>query len=138
MLITKQCKTPTTEINMRKRLKYKYSTRVFDLIEICVCGPGDDTLSQANESARFEVQLRHRIIIASTNVLHTFPCRIKRRRGWKCSARPVKLLFQHVQRVHAHASAFPRIEFGPAKFESRESTVPCFIAGRYSFVQCIK
>lgn len=39
----------------------------------------DDTQSRPNESSRAETQLRHRIIIASTNVLYTFGL-IKRRR----------------------------------------------------------
>ena len=72
-----------------------------------------------------ENQLRHRIIVASTNCsTRVFPLpRLRTRdpgRNFYFSALTAEM--------HAHAFAFPRIEFGPAKFESRRSTAPCFIA----------
>lgn len=46
---------------------------------------GDDTQSRRNESSRVEAQLRHRIIITSTNVLYTFGGIKRRRRREMCS-----------------------------------------------------
>lgn len=100
------------------------------MIEIrrCVWSRRRHAVAGKRIGERAEAQLRHRIIIASTNVLYTFPCRIKSRRHEMFRETGETFISARRACARTHASAFPRIEFGPAKFESRKSTDSCFIA----------